>query len=228
MLIDTGEIDDAANIIAYLGEKGIAALDLVILTHFDKRSIGGAREILGAMEVRQVLMPAYAKTNALTALVFEALKSVDARRVTQKLDLTFDQVKLTVLPPQGERYQEDDDNDFSLVVSLTHGSNSFFFAGDIMSERIGEMSLAGQLTPHTVIKMPNFGQDDEGLNRLLDAVRPQLAVIPASEKNPPAGAVLADLEARGIRWYATMYGSILLTSDGYQVTAEQNMKDIIP
>ena len=72
VLIDTGEIDDAANIIAYLGEKGIAALDLVILTHFDKRSIGGAREILGAVEVRQVLMPAYAKTNALTALVLES------------------------------------------------------------------------------------------------------------------------------------------------------------
>ena len=66
------------------------------------------------------------------------------------------------------------------------------------------------------------------MNELLDAVRPQIALISASEKNPPAGAVLADLEGRGIRWYATMYGSINLTSDGYQVRVEQNMKEVVP
>ncbi len=222
VLIDTGETDDAQGIIAYLGEKGISALDLLILSHFDKRNIGGAREILEKVPVRQILIPDYEKVSVLSFLVLDKLASLPARKVTQRLALSFDRVRLLVLPARKDRYEEDGDNDFSLVVSVSHGANSFFFAGDIMSERIGEMGLAGELTPHTVIKLPNFGQNTEGLNELLDAVRPQIALISASIKNPPAGAVLADLEGRGIRWYATMHGSINLTSDGYQVTIEQN------
>ena len=224
VLIDTGETDDALGILAYLGEKGITELDLLILSHFDKRNIGGAREILEKMPVRQILIPDYEKASVLAYLVLDKLESLPAQKVTGRLEMRFDQVRLQVLPAQNDRYEEDGDNDFSLVVSVLHGANSFFFAGDIMARRIGEMSLAGELTPHTVIKLPSYGQNADGLKELLDAVQPRIALISASEKNPPAGAVLADLESRGIRWYATMYGSINLTSDGYQISVEQNRK----
>jgi len=46
VLIDAGEDDDAPEILDYLADNGITELDCLILTHFDKRSIGGAQELL--------------------------------------------------------------------------------------------------------------------------------------------------------------------------------------
>jgi competence protein ComEC len=224
VLIDAGEEDDGPEIVGYLEENGISSLDCLILTHFDKRSIGGVPELLLKIPVQNVLVPVYEKESNLAVLVRGVLESHPLQKVTGQVEMEYDGVRFTVIPAKGEKYLDDEDNDFSLVVSVTHGENKFFFAGDIMSERIAEMAQAGLLTPHTVLKMPCHGQDIAGLGALLDAVKPQIAIIPCSVKNPPAGAVISDLDARGIRWYATMNGSVTLTSDGYQVTATQNRK----
>ncbi len=221
VLIDAGEEDDAQEILAYLSEREVAALDCLILTHFDKRSIGGVPELLGSVKVSRILVPDYDKVSNLAVLVQGMLDTQNTQKVTQRMDLEYQGVRLAVLPAQKLVYEEDEDNDHSLVVSVSHGENSFFFSGDIMSERIAEMAQAGLLTPHTFLKMPCHGQNIAGLDQLLDLVKPQIAVIPASRKNPPAGAVLADLDARGIRRYITMDGGITIISDGYQVTVTQ-------
>ena len=224
VLIDAGEEDDAQDIIEYLEEKGIDSLDCLILTHFDKRSIGGAPELLQNVKVDKVMMPNYLKSNNLMNLLEIVLENQIAQRVSQKTSFDFEGVGFTVYPAEQKQYQEDEDNDFSLVVSVVHGENSFFFSGDIMSERIEEMNQANLLSPHKFIKMPCHGQNIEGLDALLDAIKPEIAIIPASNKNPPAGALLSNLEGRNIRWYSPMYGSITLTSDGYGVTVKQNIK----
>lgn len=221
VLIDAGEEDDAQEILAYLAAREVAELDCLILTHFDKRSIGGVPELLSSIKVSRVLVPDYDKASNLAVLVQGMLDTLNTQKVTDRMDLEYQGVQFTVLPAQKAVYEEDEDNNNSLVVSVTHGTNSFLFAGDIMSERIAEMAQAGLLTPHTFIKMPCHGQNIAGLDQLLDLVQPQIAVIPASKKNPPAGAVLADLDARGIRWYVTMNGGITIISDGYQVTVLQ-------
>lgn len=221
VLIDAGEEDDGPEIIEYLRKKDIPAIDCLILTHFDKRSIGGAPELLGAVPVHRVLIPDYRKLSNLREALSDALEGLQVEEVVEQTSFSFGDVALTVYPAQQASYAEDEDNDFSLVVSVTHGENSFFFSGDIMSERIEEMQQAALLTPHTVIKIPCHGQNITGLDRLLDGVSPTIAVIPASVKNPPAGAVTALLEGRGIRWYCTMNGSVTLTSDGHQVTVSQ-------
>lgn len=224
VLIDAGEEDDAQEIMEYLVEKGIDALDLLILTHFDKRNIGGAPELLQSFGVNKVMLPGYQRDGALMNLLLLVLDNQTAQTVTEQTSFEFDGVSFTLYPALQLQYLEDQDNDFSLVVSVTHGENSFLFSGDIMSERIEEMIQNNLLAPHTVIKMPCHGQNIEGLDKLLDAVSPEIAIIPASLKNPPAGAMLLNLEHRGIRWYSPMYGSITLTSDGYQVTVKQNIR----
>lgn len=224
VLIDAGEEDDAQDIIAYLEEKDIDSLDYLVLTHFDKRSIGGAPELLQNVKVGKVMMPTYPKSNNLMNLMEIVLEEKSVERVSEKTSFGFEGAEFTVYPAEQKMYQEDEDNDFSLVVSAIHGENSFFFSGDIMSQRIEEMLQANLLTPHKVIKMPCHGQNIEGLDVLLDAVKPDIAIIPASDKNPPAGAVLSNLEGRNIRWYSPMFGSITLTSDGFGVTVKQNIK----
>lgn len=225
LMIDAGEEDDAQELIDYLRNRQIEEIDYLILSHFDKRSVGGAEEFLGAIRAKQILVPDYPKDNPRTQALFELMDRMQLSRVTQVTRFSLDSVDFVIYPARGVAYEEDEDNDFSLVVSVAHGKNSLLFPGDIMSVRIGEMIASGELAPHTFLKMPAHGQNIPGLAALLDAVKPEVALIPCSAKNPPAGAVTADLEARGIRWYATKDGAVSLTSDGYALTAKQTMKD---
>ncbi len=224
VLIDAGEDDDAPEILDYLADNGITELDCLILTHFDKRSIGGAQELLESVPARRILMPDAAKDSTTAEMLFAAMQGMNTEKVTQDTAFEMDGVSIAVMPAKGQDYGEETDNNVSLAVSVTHGQNSFLFAGDIMEPRIAEMAAAGQLTPHTVLKMPCHGQNIPGLAQLLDAVKPRIAVIPASVKNPPAGETLSMLEGRGVRWYSTHQGSITLVSDGYSVAVSQKKK----
>lgn len=224
VLLDAGELDDGEEILEYLDEKGIDKLDALIISHFDKRSIGGVPQVLGTVSADRILIPDYIKDGNVARLLFSALEGKNAEKISQEMSFELDGVSFTLYPAKSASYTEDDDNNFSLVVSVRHGDNSLLFAGDIMSQRIEEMLADGQLAPHQVLKMPCHGQNIDGVDKLLDAVDPAIALIQASDKNPPAGALLSDLQARDIRWYATMHGSINLRSDGYAVTVEQNVK----
>lgn len=224
VLIDAGESDDGPEIVEYLQDKGIDTLDCLVLTHFDKRSIGGVPEVLEAVSVKRVLMPDYEKDSDLALMVFGLLESQPVEKVKSNVDFRLDQVDFSVLPARETMYSEDEDNNFSLVVSVRHGQNSLFFSGDIMSQRIAEMADAGLLTPRTLVKMPCHGQNIQGLGQLLDSLKPEIAILTASAKNPPAGALISDLDARGIRWYCTMDGSITLTSDGHGMSLVQTRK----
>lgn len=224
VLLDGGELDDGEEILEYLDEKGISKLDVLIVSHFDKRSIGGLPEILGKVTADRVLVPDYVKDGNKARLLFAALEGLKVEKVSKELNFELDGMSFTLYPARSASYTEDDDNDFSLVVSLRHGEGSFLFPGDIMSERINEMLEDKQLTPHQVLKMPCHGQNIDGIDKLLDAVQPAIAIIPASEKNPPAGALLSNLTNRNIRWYATMHGSVNITSDNYNVTVRQKVK----
>ncbi len=232
VLIDGGEMDDGEEILDYLDEKGISKLDMLIVSHFDKRSIGGLPEILGRVPADRVLVPDYIKDGNNARLLFAALEGLKVDKVAKVEEIELDGMFFTLYPARSDSYTEDDDNDFSLVVSLRHGEGSFLFPGDIMAQRIDEMLEDKQLTPHQVLKMPCHGQNIDGIDKLLDAVQPAIAIIPASDKNPPAGALLSNLTNRDIRWYATKHGSVNLTSDNFNVTVRQNIKtpveDIVP
>lgn len=225
LMIDLGEEDDAQELIDYLKNRDIHQLDYLIISHFDKRSIGGGAEFLQSIKAKQVLLPAYEKGNERTAQLLQAMKGMPITRVTETMRFELEGLAVTVYPAKDSFYEDDEDNSFSLVVSVIHGDNSLLFPGDIMQGRIAQMIAAGELSPHRFIKMPAHGQNIPGLGQLLDAVQPEIALIPCSAKNPPAGAVIADLDARGIRWYATKDGAVSLSSDGYGLTVKQTMKD---
>lgn len=222
ILIDCAEEDDPQKILNYLSEKGIAKLDLLVLTHFDRGHIGGAPDILDAVPVDRVLMPDYEKDSRWTRALFDALGQSGAvqERVTEPVRLTFDAVELYVLPGQPGGYGEDEDDDFVLLSRLTHGENSFLLAGDIGSSRMAELIGEGGLES-LFLQVPEHGRVRANTEDFIRAVAPRYVLITCSEKNPPAGAVLALLQELGSQTYLTMDGSITLTSDGYGITFEQ-------
>lgn len=57
MMIDAGYEENGERIVDFLEERGIVRLDYLLITHFDKDHIGGADQVLRAVEVGEVIQP---------------------------------------------------------------------------------------------------------------------------------------------------------------------------
>ncbi|MHB1316005.1 MAG: ComEC/Rec2 family competence protein, partial [Christensenellales bacterium] len=105
------------------------------------------------------------------------------------------------------------ENDYSLVVSLRHGKNSFLFAGDAQDVRLIELIDGGNLQ-HDFLKVPYHGKYIQMNQAFFEAVQPQYAVITCSEKNPEEDATVEALTKTGAQIYLTRNGDVACISDG--------------
>ena len=216
MLIDTGYDDTADVILDYLEENGIGALDCLVITHFDKDHVGGADRILEAVEVERVLEPDYESDSGQTREYKEALEALglEPEKVTDTLVLDFPGTECTVYPPRQEDYEEED-NDFSLVISLRIGNEGFLFAGDCEKERLSELLAEKDLElRHQVLKVPHHGREEKNSDKFLLAVSPEAAVITCSEEKEPDKEILELLSQLGAEVYLTSEGTVTCVTDG--------------
>ena len=216
MLIDSGYDDTSGIILDYLEEREIQRLDYMILTHFDKDHVGGADRILEAVEVTEVLQPDYMSEAKQYLQYQEAMKEKDmqAHLVINTERLVLDGVDFLIYPPQKSEY-ETEDNDFSLVISMTYGSRSFLFAGDCEEERLEE--LLGQTEfglSHDVLKVPHHGREEKNTGEFLRAVSPRIAVFTCPEDMPVKEDIYQALEKLGTKIYLTGKGTITCLCDG--------------
>lgn len=220
MLIDTGEDKDIAEVLSYLEDANITSLDTLIITHFDKDHVGGADQILKQLTVKQVLMPSYYSDSKQTTQFMEAIEEtgVTAIRLNETLNFKFGEAQVSVLPPHKSTY--DGDNDHSLVTSLIYGDTSFLFSGDAEATRLAELLDDGNLS-HTFLKVPHHGRFNEQTTAFFTAVKPEVAVITASNKNPADQQTLDTLQAIGADTYITKDGTITITSDGHTLSVQQ-------
>lgn len=210
VVIDTGEDEDGEEILEVLRKAGVAKLDALIVTHFDKDHVGGAPAVLDGIPVGAVYDAAYEPDSKRYRAYAEAVEAngVPRMRVTKPLLIELGDLSLTILPTA---LPYDGDNDQSLAVSMRDGSVSYLFAGDAEEARIDELIRSG-LSKHDILKIPHHGRMKENLSALLDAVQPGCAVITDSDKNPAEEETLALLSARGIQAYETRYGDVVLRS----------------
>jgi len=208
-LIDTGENKDGKKILACLLEKNIHALDVMIITHFDKDHVGGADVVLEGIPVGAVYDAYYEPDTKQYQQYIEAIKATGTPRyrVTASMALPLSLGTLTLLP---SFLSSTDDNDMSLVVSMTAAQHTYLFAADATTARM-EGLLSDGIGQHDFIKMPHHGRYYSNLPALLDAVNPSIAAITDSDKNPASDQTLALLSTRGIETLRTRDGDIRIT-----------------
>lgn len=210
MLIDTGEDEDAEEILEYLERKEIQRIDVLVLSHFDKDHVGGADKIINAVSIDRIYEPDYSKDSAEYEEYRQSLegKGIQVHKLTGEEGFPLGAAQVTVYAPFQEKYEQD--NDYSLAVGIVYGKRRLLFTGDAEEERIGEL-LGGGLgdnPQYDFIKMPHHGKACPGTEALLDQVRPDYAVITCSDKNPPDEAVLELLRERGIKVFETRNGNV--------------------
>ena len=201
---------------------GIGKIDYLILTHYDKDHIGSAAELISAYEVGYVIAPDYKKSSAEYNSYAAALKKKDIVPdiLTAPEIYSCGSFSFCVYPPQ-KSYEES--NDMSLCVVLTHGENTFLFAGDVTYERTKDILSEGQLEPSCdFLKVPHHGEYDSGISDFISAAAPLYAVVTCSKKNPPDDSVMVMLKEDNIETYLTSEGDIVVTSNGKQIKIIQN------
>lgn len=214
IMIDTAEDEDGEKIVGWLGELGISYLDMIVITHFDKDHVGGADTIIGSIDVGEIIRPDYI-SDAKEAEQYYGVLNLMGKEdtiLTEKLIVPVGTGEITLLPPKV--ITEETDNDNSIAAVLEYAGKNIIFAGDAEEARIAELIDTEEISDCDIIKMPHHGRYKDNLEALLKKTAPELAVITASDKNPPEDETLMLLNDIGCEYVITKDGSYVAHIDG--------------
>lgn len=216
MLIDAGYDDTYGVIKNYLTKQGIQKLDYLVVTHFDKDHVGGADRIIRSVDIGEIMQPDY-ESDAGQYLEYCTVleeKGMQPVLVRESIEFALDGAEFYVYPPKEESYKEED-NDFSLVISMTYGEKSFLFAGDSEKVRLNELLDQREFElSHDILKVPHHGKKEDNSEEFFRAVAPDIAVITCSDEQPASNKVCNMLEELGTEIYLTSDGTVTCLCDG--------------
>ena len=230
-LIDVGFPETADKVTSTLREQGVERLSFAILTHYDKDHVGGIRPLGETFSIDAVYLPGYEGGDKHYRSTVGAVADLGlaAQDVTKPTPLKLGEARLTIYPSTvtfvpGTNGDEGNDNDLSLVTSLTFGKDSYLFAGDLEKEGI-DAYLQSPLGHFDVLKMPHHGQAEGNSDDFLESVQPSIAVMTDSTKDPSDKKIFKLLKKLGVEGYCTSdCGTIVVESDGagsYDVTTDR-------
>ncbi len=217
MLIDAGESSEAQTVVAYVKSLGYSSIDYVVATHPHSDHIGGMPEVFSAFDVGEVWAPVITHDTQ----TFESfLDAVDAEGLSintataGKQIATGNGMTIDILSPaDGASYE--DLNDWSAIIELTFGDESFLFCGDAGADVISAAN-AGDID---VLKVGHHGSDTSTTPALVSSLSPEYAVISCGAGNSyghPHQEALDALSA--VTVYRTdVDGTVVAKSDGHTV-----------
>ncbi|HHY91424.1 MAG TPA: MBL fold metallo-hydrolase, partial [Clostridiales bacterium] len=222
ILIDAGEKSASDAIVNYIKGQGIRKIDVVIATHPHSDHIGGMEDVIRAFDIGQVYMPKVMHTTQTFENLLLALQEKGLKVKTAKAGVTIDidpDVEAVMLAPHSEAYENL--NDYSAVLKVTYGNNSFLVTGDAEATSEKEMLASGDDLSADVLKVAHHGSSTSTTDEFLDAVHPAHAVILLGKDNDyghPHRETIEKLTKRGIPIYRTdELGNIVFASDGQEI-----------
>lgn len=222
MLIDSGKNDTADIVTNYLKEQGVNILDYVIATHPHEDHIGGMDEVLNNFKVNKILMPNKVTTTKTFENLLIAIKNNGCEKITPSVGQTYNlgDANFTIIAPNSENYEEL--NNYSIVIKLKYGNNSFLFTGDAQNLSENEILNKGTNIKCDLLKVGHHGSSTSTDLKFLTAVEPKYAVISVGKNNKynlPKKTVMDKLKRLGVTVYRTdESGTIIAISDGENIT----------
>ena len=221
IILDCGEKDDGDELVELLQEKGISNVDYIFITHFDKDHVGGFPEVMDNVTASNIIVPNYEGNNDEYEEYLKTVsdKGVQITSLTEDTNFILDDVVFEVSVPKKQSYAEGD-NDFSLVISVTHGENTFLFTGDAEADRLTEViSAFGR--QYDFLKVPHHGKYNKNTKRFITTIKPTYSVICDSDKNPAEDETISILEFVKSEIYSTRNGNVSVLSDGKEIKIMQ-------
>lgn len=222
MLIDAGNAADSDTVANYLKSRGISKIDVLIGTHPHEDHVGGMTTVVNNFDIEKIYMPKVTTTtqafeNLITAISDKGLSVTEPVPGTT---FSLGDAQFTILAPNNSSYE--DLNNYSVVLRMTYGSNSFLFTGDAEGLSENEMLAGGYTLSADVLKVGHHGSNSSTSTAFLNAVNPKYAVISVGKGNDyghPAQTTIDKLNSKGIKVFRTdLSGTIIASSDGYNIT----------
>lgn len=227
----TSGFDVGARVLApALWARGVGSIGALLITHGDPDHLGGAPALVRDFVPRAlwegIQVPAHAP---MAALIDQARAAGAAVRALRAGDaFTYGAARLRVLhPPEPDWERPRVRNDDSVVVEVVYRDVAILLTGDVSADV--ERAILPQLTPAPVrvLKVAHHGSRTSSSRELLEAWRPQYALVSAGRGNTfghPAPQVLERLEAIGATVLRTdRHGQITVETDGRQVRVRSHL-----
>lgn len=226
IVVDAGLSGGEDEYVRYLRDAGVFEIEYLVLTHPHSDHIGGADAVLEEFDVKNVILPNAEHTSSVYMKVLGLIQDENANAILAKAmeSYTMGDLKMTVLAPNGEKY--DSLNDFSVVLRVEFGNTSFLLTGD--AEKVSELEMISRIPSELldcdVLKLGHHGSSTSTSQEFYDAVSPSYAAISCGKDNEyghPHKEILnrlSDLISAGKVYRTDEDGSIVFTSDGNSIS----------
>ena len=217
MLIDGGGRSSGNDVVSFLKSKGVTKLDYVVATHPDADHIGGLISVLETLQITNFIDSGKTHT---TQTYFDMLSLIDSKNVNYIVPKAEDKISLdaalsiTVL---NAAEANDNNNEASIVLKMTYGSESFLFMGDADTATEADLVAKHNLKA-TVLKAGHHGSNTSTSQEFINEVKPVTAILSYGKDNSyghPNSEVVNRLKGAGTKIYNTVdYCDISVTTSG--------------
>lgn len=188
MLIDGGPGSAEPTVVSYIQGQGISTLDYVVETHPHEDHIGGLDGVINTFSIGKVYIPnatatTQAYTNLMNAISAKGLSPIATHAGVIIFDTTYNAkiLKAVMVAPIDNSYTNV--NDYSAVIRITYGTESWLFTGDASEYSEAEILAAGGALQADVLKVGHHGSATSSTAAFLTAVSPKSAVISVGAGN---------------------------------------------
>lgn len=213
IMIDCGEEDDYDRIKAFLDDRNIDTIDMLLLTHLDRDHIGAAGSIIRDYDITEIYQSANDEGSDEYLDYIDATieKHIIPKKLIISSDIELGNLSLHVIP--GEKMTYEDDNDYSIITEVVYGNVKMLFTGDAEDMRLSEYLSDYSFGKVDFLKVPHHGRYSEGSVNLIDAAAPEFAVITSKEDG--ADKEITDaLSFVGAEFYKTGKSTVEFKTDG--------------
>ena len=230
MLVDAGTTEATSTIVNYLKSHGVKKLDYVIATHPHEDHIGGMATVIKDFGIGKIYAP---KVTTTTVTFKNFMEAIQAKKLSISVPTPGTSFKLgtatcQIIAPNSGSYE--DLNNYSAVLKITYGKNTFLLTGDAQTQSEQEMLAKKFNLKADVLKVGHHGSNTSTSASFLKAVSPKYAIISVGKGNVydhPSKATLDKLAEAKIAVYRTdQVGTIVVTSDGKTITIDKKASAI--
>lgn len=229
MLNDGGDQSEyldmgASVVVPYLLAHGIRHIDVVAVSHADRDHIGGILSVVDRLSVGEVVLAAAAADDAREAALLArcAARGIPVRRVAAGDHIALPGARVEVLAPPGDLPRTFGYNDRSLVLRVSWPGFSALLTGDI--EMAAELPLSNMECAAQVLKVPHHGSFTSSSSALLDAVKPEVALVSTvtTSNRQAMGRGVAEryAERRIPLWRTDLHGGLRIVPEAGQWRVE--------
>lgn len=215
ILIDGGESIMGERVVENISTMGYDEITYLVATHPHSDHIGGLSAVLDAFDVQNVYMPDASSEaeyygNFLQKVYDENCKVLRAKSGVSIID--SEDLSVYFIAPVSSSYSEE--NNYSAVLRIEYGENSFMFMGD--AESLVEDELSCNVSAD-VIKVGHHGSSTSSSQSFVNRVNADFAVIECGENSygHPDSEVVERWKNSGADVYRTdEYGNTTIIGNG--------------